>query len=434
MSVRDEAELMCRVTGDAPAGQMLRCYWFPVALDEELAEPGGTPVRVRLLGENLVAFRDSNGALGLLREACPHRLASLALGRNEEGGLRCIYHGWKFGTDGSCLEMPTEPADSTYRARMTTASYPMREAGGLVWTYLGPRELEPPFPAFDWTAKPRAQIALMKFVENVNYLQAAEGAIDSAHTRFLHRGASSYRRAGEEQRRNELSRDLAPRLEVADTSYGFRYVAIRRPNVGADEQRYVKMTRYVFPTTAVLSRPLSSGRPALVQIFVPIDDEHTMHYSIFHGLHGETVDEAQTRREHALVPGVDLDERFRLRRTAENWWSQDREAMKAGSWTGIPGVMTQDVSVQESMGPIADRSQERLGTSDIAIIRLRRRMLDAVRRFADGVRPPGVDVAVPYDRISAVPQVVIGVEEPWQDVGTFPDEYATAERTTPTGR
>jgi phthalate 4,5-dioxygenase len=418
---------MIRVTGNAPAGRMIRRYWLPVALAEELAESDGTPRRVRVLGERLVAFRDSRGALGLTQEACPHRLASLALGRNEEGGLRCIYHGWKFGVDGSCLEMPTEPAESAYPARISLASYPVREAGGLVWGYLGPRELEPPFPAFDWTAKPRALVACMKFVENANYPQAAEGAIDSAHTRFLHRGSSSFRDAGEESRRNALSSDLAPRLEVADTAYGFRYAAIRRPNEGAGERKYVKITRYVFPTTAILSQPLSSSRPALVQIFVPIDDEHTMHYSIFHALHGEALDEARIRREHALVPGVDLDEEWRLHRTAANWWQQDRAEMARGSWTGIPGVMTQDVAVQESMGPIADRSRERLGTSDVAIIHLRRRLQDAVRRFEAGEAPPGVRAGIPYDRISAVPQVVIGIDEPWQDVGTFPGEYAVSE-------
>lgn len=202
MAARTDVDAVCRITGDAPAGRMMRRYWFPVALDEELAEPDGAPVRVRILGERLIAFRDSRGELGLTKEACPHRLASLALGRNEEGGLRCIYHGWKFGTDGRCLAMPTEPAESSYRARMRIAAYPVREAGGLVWAYLGPREHEPPFPAFDWTAKARSHLACMKFVEKVNYLQAAEGAIDSAHTRFLHRGSSSFRYAEEERRRN----------------------------------------------------------------------------------------------------------------------------------------------------------------------------------------------------------------------------------------
>ena len=228
----------------------------------------------------------------------------------------------------------------------------------------------------------------------------------------------------EEERRNALSRDLAPRLEVADTAYGFRYVAIRRPTGDAETRRYVKITRYVFPTTAVLSRPLSSARPALIQIFVPVDDERTLHFSVFHSQHEEPIDEAAIRREHALVPGVDLDERFRLRRSAANWWLQDRAAMAAGSWTGIPGVMTQDVSVQESMGAIVDQRLEHLGTSDVAIIRLRRKLAEAVRTCAAGAPPPGLAAPLEYARITAVPQLIIGVDEPWQDVGTFPGEYA----------
>jgi phthalate 4,5-dioxygenase oxygenase subunit len=430
--MRDD-ELIRRVSGDAPAAQMMRRYWVPFALDEELHEPDGPPVRVRLFGESLVAFRDTAGSLGLVQEACPHRLASLALGRNEDGGLRCIYHGWKFGRDGRCLEMPTEPAvlrqaqdDRSFASRMRLRSYPVREAGGLVWTYLGPADLEPAFPAFDWTQQPRAQLARMKFVENVNYLQAVEGSIDSAHTRFLHRGSSSIKRAREEELRNALSRDLAPRLEVADTTYGFRYVAIRRPNEDAQKQRYVKITRYVFPTTAITSRPLSSSRPGLVQMFIPVDDEHTLHFSIFHALDGEPVDEDTIRREHALVPGIDLDERFRLRRNEANWWLQDRAAMRNGSWTGISGVMNQDVSVQESMGPIVDHRLEHLGTSDIAIIRLRRKLAEAVRGFLAGEPPPGLDAPLDYARITHVPQLLIGNDERWEDVGTFPGEYAEA--------
>src|SRR5580698_8993836 len=177
MLTREENELITRVEGDAPAGRLMRRYWLPALLSDEVAEPDGTPVRVRLVGQNLVAFRDSKGELGVMDAHCPHRLASLALGRNEEGGLRCIYHGWKFDVRGRCVEMPTEPAGYGYADRVSVRSYPVRDAGGLLWTYLGPPELEPPFPAYDWTSLPRNQIAHLKFVEHTNYLQAAEGTI-----------------------------------------------------------------------------------------------------------------------------------------------------------------------------------------------------------------------------------------------------------------
>ncbi len=426
MSTRKEQqELICRVSGDAPAARMMRRYWLPALWSDEVAQRDGAPVRVRMFGENLVAFRDSNGELGLIDEACPHRLASLALGRNEDGGLRCIYHGWKFGVDGSCLDMPTEPEEYNFKERVRMRSYPVREAGGLVWAYLGPAEFEPPFPAYDWTRQPRNQIAHVKFVEHANYLQMAEGAIDSAHTRFLHRGAIE---SNEEATRKKLSTDLSPRLEVADTVYGFRYVAIRKPNQDADKLRYVKMTRYVFPTTAVTSRPIERDNAALTQIFVPMDDEHTMHYSIWHKLNGQPIDEQAQREHYRMVPGVDLDAHWRPIRTMENWYQQDREAMVNGSWTGISGLMVQDVACQETMGPITDHERERLGTSDLAIIRLRRRLLESVRGFMAGAPPIGLDCRFDYANLTNIEQRAIGLDEPWQDVDSFPGEYETPER------
>jgi phthalate 4,5-dioxygenase oxygenase subunit len=420
----EESTLIRRIAGDTPAGQMMRRYWFPALLAEEVAEPDCDPVRVRILGENLVAFRDSRGRLGIVTEACPHRLTSLALGRNEEGGLRCIYHGWKFDVGGRCLDMPTEPADYGYRDRVRIAAYPVREAGGLVWTYLGPPEREPAFPAFPWTALPRTHVAVLKFLEHVNYLQAAEGAIDSAHTRFLHRGSVG---EGEEAKRNAISLDLAPRLEVADTTYGFRYAALRRPLRDPDRFTYAKVTRFVFPTTAVTASSFDPARPDLSQIFVPVDDEWTMHYTILHSLDGKPLDERAIRRQQRLEPGVDLDRWFRPHATAENWWNQDRAAMRGASWTGMVGVMNQDTACQESMGPLVDHRREHLGTSDVAIIRMRRRMLENVRRFMAGQPPIGLDAAIPYDRLGNVPQRVIPIDEPWQLIDTYPGEYVERE-------
>jgi len=417
---REEQDLITRVEGDAPLGAMIRRYWLPALMSEEVAEPDGTPVRVRITGRNMIAFRDTNGELGLVDAACPHRLASLALGRNEEGGIRCIYHGWKFDVRGKCVEMPTEPAGYAFADRIRVGAYKVREAGGIVWAYLGPPELEPPFPAFDWTNQPRNQLAILKFVQNTNFLQAAEGSIDSAHTRFLHRGTVE---SNEEKTRNALTRDLAPKLEAADTCYGFRYVAIRKPNVDPDKLKTVKMTRYVFPTTAVTSRPIERANPALSQIFVPIDDTHTMHYSIWQTYGGRTIDEERQRRYYHMVPGVDLDPQFRPFATLANWYEQDREAMKNGSWTGIKSLMLQDASCQETMGPIVDHSQERLGTSDVAIIRLRKRMRESVRRFMAGEKPIGLDTPYEYTKLDHIEQIPIPIDDPWQAVQTFPGEY-----------
>ena len=418
MLSREENELITRVEGDAPAGRLMRRYWLPALMSDEVVDPDGTPVRVRLVGQNLVAFRDSSGKLGMIDEACPHRLASLALGRNEEGGVRCIYHGWKFDVAGRCFDMPTEPAGYNFQDRMNVRSYPVREGGGLVWTYLGPPEHEPPFPAFDWTTKRRDQLALVKLIENTNYLQAAEGGIDTAHSWFLHRGVLQ-----DWKHRSALSMDLSPRLEAEDTNYGFRYAAIRRTNQDPDKFKYIKVTNFVFPATVLVPRPLDPNVKPIVQIFIPMDDTHTMHYSLFFSIDDGPIDEQYIREDLNWIPGVNLDEHYRLDTVEANGWKQDRAAMKDGSlYCGIKGFPRQDVACQESMGPIVDRSLEHLGTSDIAIIRMRRRMLDNVRRVMNGLAPIGTDGSVDYPNLRSESRV-IGIDEPWQQIGGSAGEY-----------
>lgn len=413
----EENERITRVIG-APAGDMMRRYWLPAMLADEVAIADGTPVRVRLLGEELVAFRDTEGKLGLIEAKCPHRLASLALGRNEEAGLRCIYHGWKFNVAGRCVEMPTEPADYGFRDRISVRSYPVREAGGLVWTYLGDPAAVPPFPAFDWTALPRDRVAPVKFVERTNYLQAVEGAIDTAHSWFLHRGALR-----DWKQRSAISMDLSPRLEAEDTAYGFRYAAIRRPTEDPDAYKYVKVTNYVFPTTVLIPRSLNTKVRPIVQLFVPIDDENTMHYSVFFSTDGTPIDEDEIRENVNWHPGVNVDSGYRLDICEANGWKQDRVAMKDGTlYSGVKGFPLQDVACQESMGPIVDRSHEHLGTSDIAIIRMRRRMLENIARVADGLPAIGTAGDVDYPLLRSE-QRVIPIDEPWQQIGAFAGEY-----------
>lgn len=417
----EDNDLLTRVTGNAPMGQMMRRYWVPACLAEEVAEPGGAPVRTQIFGDRLVVFRDSEGRLGVVDERCPHRLASLALGRNEEGGLRCIYHGWKFGADGTCMDMPTEPNEKGFRERMKLRSYPVREAGGMVWTYLGPPDAQPRFPEYDWMKLPRNQYATVKVGERVNYAQAIEGAIDSSHSWFLHQGI-----IWDWKKRAEISMDTSPKLEAEDTSYGFRYAAIRVPTKNPDTEKYVRVTIFLVPFTAFIPRPLEKAQTAHIQVFVPVDDERTIFYGVFFSQDGSPVDEAETRRKHHITPGVDLDRNwFRLAHTG-NWFNQDRAAMKDGtSWTGIEGFSNQDMACQESMGPIVDRTAEHLGTSDIAIIRMRRRMLEAVRRFQNGEPLIGLDPDLPYERIRTE-QLIIPIDQPWQTVGAYAGEYPLA--------
>jgi phthalate 4,5-dioxygenase oxygenase subunit len=422
MLTAEENELLAHVGPGTPTGEMMRRFWIPALLAEEVAEPDGTPVRVRLLGENFVAFRDSVGTVALVDEACPHRRASLALGRNEAGGLRCIYHGWKFGTDGRCSDMPTEPGDSAFKEKIRVRSYAVREIGGMIWAYLGPPDLEPPFPAYDWLTAPAATRVIIKEGQWSNYLQGLEGSLDSSHSWFLHRGS-----APDWGKRLAISADLAPVLEAEDTDYGFRYAAIRVPAADPERSRYVRVTLWALPFIAFIPRPIDPAEYAHIAIHVPIDDTTTMFYGIWVSQDGSAVDQAAWRALHAAVPGVDLDARWMRVAKPENWFLQDREAMKNGDWAGIAGVPNQDMAVQESMGPIVDRTSEHLATSDIAIIRMRRRLLESVRRFAAGDAPIGLHVAVPYERMRSE-QRIIPIESPWQSVGAFAGEVRQLSR------
>ncbi|HXP94975.1 MAG TPA: Rieske 2Fe-2S domain-containing protein [Candidatus Binatia bacterium] len=417
MLTREENELLTKVEGDAPMGLMLRRYWLPAVLSEEISERDGPPVAVRLLGEDLVAFRDTDGRVGLLDARCPHRLASMVIGRNEDCGLTCIYHGWKFDVEGKCVDMPTEPDDYGFRDRVRTKAYPTIEAGGVVWTYLGHPDQRPQFPAYPWTAFPRNHIGTTKVGIRANFLQAVEGSIDSAHSWYLHRGSSR-----DWEKRFEVSHDRSPRLEAEDTAYGFRYAAIRKPNEEPDKYKYVRVTLFVVPCTSFIPPPLDPHLPAHTQIFVPMDNEHTMLFDVFHSQNGTAVDEAGLRRSLNVEPGVDLDEDWFPLGHAKNRWLQDREEMKQGSWTGIKGFQKQDIAAQESMGALVDRSQEHLGQSDVAVIVMRRRMREAVKAFQAGAPLIGQDPSIPYDRIGSE-QRLVPIDEPWQSVGAHAGEY-----------
>jgi phthalate 4,5-dioxygenase len=421
MLTREENELLCRVGAEAPMGKMLRRYWIPALMSSEL-ESGGAPKRVRLLGEDLVAFRDGAGRAGILDENCPHRGSSLVLARNEDCGLRCLYHGWKIDVAGNVLETPAEPEESTFKERVRAIAYPAREWGGFVWTYMGPPGLEPPELDFPWTRLPEDHSVVIKVRTECNWVQALEGVIDSAHGNYLHsnllKPASGLSATvlREDGRLDRPSDDGAPTIEAENTPYGFRYAAIRKPIVDPETNKYVRVTLFIAPIYALF--PGAKGMTNM-QIFVPLDDEHTMHYFVKTSLEGP-LDE-RTREIHMKRAGtrmrIDIDAEYRKVRSAENNWMQDREAMKRGeSFSGIFGVTTEDIAMQESMGPIYDRTKEHLGTSDVAVIRMRRLMLDAVRRFRDNGDPPlGLAERVDYAALRAEERIVAR-DAVWQSV------------------
>lgn len=367
-------------------GRLMRQHWLPACMIEEVAEVDCTPLRVRLLGENLVVFRDSDGRVGVLDEKCPHRGASLAFGRNEECGLRCLYHGWKFNVSGHAVDMSSEPVDAKLRTTMKTRAYAVEEAGGFVWIWMGDPEKVEPFDKPNWATVPPSKISIVKMHGACNWAQVLEGSIDSAHSSSLHSsdmptatGVSGS--TATESAWLRPSNDKAPSIEVQKTSFGFRYVAIRKPIIDSDKNDYVRMTLFVAPFTVHIP---SNDQYHLSQMLVPIDNENMMFYWIaWHPEKGISQD--AWRKFCGAEIGKDVEPiTFKKVRNLENDYLQDRAKMKSGDFTGIYGIPTQDMAMWESMGAIANRSDDRLGSSDKAIFTFRTLMYRAAQAVQNG--------------------------------------------------
>jgi phthalate 4,5-dioxygenase oxygenase subunit len=418
MMTAEENDLLCRVEGDAPMGQLMRRHWIPACLSEEVSEPDGKPLKIRLLGEDLVVFRDSDGRLGILDEYCPHRRASLVYGRNEECGLRCLYHGWKMDVEGNVVEMASEPPESGFVEKVKMKAYPAHEAGGFVWTYMGPRETMPAFEPPAFAPTPDTRVSIVKIHVRCNWAQVMEGQIDSAHSSSLH--SSDMKPAKVDGAKAvdthwlRPSTDKAPRLQVERTSYGFHYAAIRRPIMNAATHDYVRRTVYIAPFTALIP-PNNAYNVATV--LAPMDDTNTMFHFIAWSETGGIEQEAW-RKFNVAQPGIDLDRNYRNLRTRENDYLQDRNAMKLGNFTGIRGIPNQDIAMWETMGPIADRTREKLGASDLAVVEFRRLMVEAARQMQTGGPALGTtDPHIPHACIRSFEGVVTKGTD-WRHCGT----------------
>lgn len=420
MLTKEENDLLCHVEADAPMGQMMRRLWTPVCLTEEVAEPDGTPAKARIFGMDLVVFRDTKGRVGVLDEFCPHRRASLVLGRNEEGGLRCLYHGWKMDVDGNVLEMACEPGASAMIDKVKQPAYPTREWGGFVWAYFGPRDSVPEFRPPPWAPTENTRVSVAKVIIPCNWAQVLEGAIDSSHSSSLHSSDMVPARVDGAKATDKLwlrpSTDKAPRLQVQRTAYGFRYAAVRRPIANAATHDYVRSSVFVAPWTVLIP---PNDLYNVANINIPMDDANTNFYFIAWG-HPSHVPETETWRKFlGQTVGVDLDRYYRPLRNMDNRFWQDRQAMKAGNFTGIKGFPNQDVAMWVTMGPIADRTNERLGGSDLAVVEFRRRNLDAVRAFQNGEPAIGLgESAVPDDVCSF--QAILPKSQDWRTAEVRP--------------
>ena len=421
-------DLLCRVEGVAPMGALMKRYWLPAIAAEEVAIPDGPPVRARLVGEDLVIFRDSNGRLGALEEYCAHRRVSLALGRNEKGGLRCLYHGWKYGVDGTVLDMPTESPDSRARENVDQQAFPAIESGGLIWVYLGPKESMPEFQPPPWANCVSRRLVVSKVIVDANWAQALEGQIDSAHSSMLHStdipaGTSEQTEIDEEGAHVRPSGDPNPRLLVKRAPYGMRYVAIRKPLVNAQTHDYMRVTVFIAPCFALIP---PNSRNAMCNIAVPRDDNSTNMYFV-HFSETTDLDRAMVQENLGSRPGIDIDPvTGRSLRNRGNNFQQDREAMARGNFSGIRGIGQQDIAMWESMGrrPIVDRHREHLGTTDVAVAQFRRIMLGAAEEFRESNRVLGQNgPRVAFGKIRSF-EGILPVGSDWEALGMGDDEKA----------
>jgi phthalate 4,5-dioxygenase oxygenase subunit len=424
MLSKDLNELLTRVGPGTPMGNLLRRYWMPALLSSEAANTDSDPVRVRLMGEDLIAFRDSDGEVGLLANNCPHRGASLFFGRNEEAGLRCVYHGWKFDTAGQCIDMPNEPAESDFKTKVKAVAYPTHESGGIVWTYMGPHDRMPPFRDFGTESLPREQWRASKTQTYCNFVQALEGNLDTAHISFLHRSLDDASIADDGTDRPGYStqdvstrikaQNRAPRVEVEDTPYGFRYAGIRSTPNGHEQ---IRMTIFAMPVMTFVSAVPFGGSCGM---FVPIDDENCWRVQMrVHPTEGSSGRGYVLPMPGGRQPGRLAGRQERLVMPANDYLI-DRSLQRTTTYTGIAGVQEQDLAVTESMGPIYDRSQEHLGTTDRAIIRMRQQLIKAAQDLEQGIEPPGLDPTFAWTELRSTEKIIAAGED-WRKLGTLDD-------------
>ena len=400
MLTTQENEFLCRVGPQTPMGRLMREYWLPAQQSKEVPAPDGPPLRFRLLNENLIAFRATSGKVGVLANACPHRGASMFFGRNEEEGLRCVYHGWKFDTAGNCVDMPSEPAESNFKSKVRATSYPVFERNGVIWMYMGPRSEPPPLPDLEFNVVPEENYRIGMNVRECSWVQAIEGGIDSAHSAILHSTVDQERFEATGVREFLFSgRSHAPLYYETYVTEAGVIGGARRPAI---EQGYDwwRCNVFIMPFYTMIPNGLGNvGGHA----FVPIDDENTMCWNISFNpsrpLVARTQGQNQSRQQAFpasdggfLPDTTDWMGRWRQAADKTNDYLRDYEAEKLQRFSGIVSINLQDSGIQESMGAIIDRTREHLGQTDAMIIQMRRRLMKSAKALQEtGQSPPEID-------------------------------------------
>src|SRR5579863_4450238 len=383
-------------------GRLFRCYWIPALLASELPENECPPVRVTLLSERLLAWRDTEGHYALTDEFCAHRRTSLWLGRNEQNGLRCPYHGWKYDWTGQCLEVPSEPEGSNFCQKIKLTAYPLVKRGDVLWTYMGPPERQPPLPEWEFCTVPPAQTYISKRLQECNWLQALEGGVDSSHTTWLHSGELETDPLFRGSKGNDYNLgDAKPHFEVAESDGGL-LIAARRNAEGGNY--YWRITQWILPCVTMI--PPRADHPSGGHFWIPVDDENCWVWNWdYHAVRPLNEEERNAMMNGAgrhviYEPG----NTFRSRANKDNDFLIDRAAQKAGrTHSGIAGFAMQDSAVQELMGPIVDRSLENLVGTDRGIVIARRRLMRAAQALIEhDIAPPGIDPSHQRARAAAI--------------------------------
>jgi phenylpropionate dioxygenase-like ring-hydroxylating dioxygenase large terminal subunit len=370
-------ELLTRVGPGTAMGEFMRQYWMPVAKSSEF-EAGGAPVRLRIMGEDFLGFRSPDGKVGVVDHQCAHRCASLFYGRNEEGGIRCVYHGWKFDTSGQCVEMPSEPPETDYKEGVRLRAAKVEEKYGAVWVYLGEAETPPPLPYFEFDKVAPEDLTVSFLFRECNWLQALDGDIDTCHVGFLHGGTSKPNdyEPGTIDYYRSMPENRAPKYDAMETPWGAMYCAYR--HAGPDKA-YHRVGQFLLPFwTMAPAEPM--GRIS-ARAWVPVDDTHSMLVVIGSPRPAPVAIRKDGTKPFGLTVSYDYLPtttdwygRYRIRENPRNDHLISRDIQRNVNYTGIVGIPTQDQMITESMGPIEDRTKEHLGTSD-KMIALTRRIL-----------------------------------------------------------
>ena len=399
MLSNEENKILTQTGPGTPMGELFRRFWLPALIPNELSADG-VPVRLRIMSEDLVAFRDTNGKVGIIDAFCPHKQAPLFFGRNEECGLRCVYHGWKYDVDGNCVEMANEPPENRFPDKIKILSYPTKEWGGLIWIYMGPEHLTPELPQFEWARVPDTHRHLSRWLQETNFAQGMEGEIDTSHISFLHGGLTPFQRDNPDKRqslpgatRNFSLVDGAPKLTLNRTDYGFVYGARRDTGQG---DYYWRVTQWLFPMYSMIA---ASQWPRGGRGWVPIDDENTSVFGYSYNPEAPLTEDQIKGIEsgRAFPPRVErgtiqlrdeyvIDHNIGVANKSNDSLI-DREMQKTVSYTGIWGINEQDRGLQEGMGRIVDRSREHLGTADQATIAARRLLIRMAQELQEGIEP-----------------------------------------------